>query len=221
MLHALAVFWAMRMPAPEALQPPVILQAALIAPEPLPMAPPEPPKEKPRVEPEQPKAKPKPQPRTRQEHALPQLVSPSDAPSPVSAPPQPPAPPEPVAIDAPPAPPARESSPAPAPVAASAPVAEPPPPAPPRFNAAYLQNPRPPYPAMSRRLGEVGRVVLRVMVEADGLPSRVEVRRSSGFPRLDDAALEAVKKWKFVPAKRGDEAVAGAVDVPIDFSLSS
>lgn len=207
-LHALALFLIGQHPV-EPLLVPAVLQASLIAPQPMPMAPPEPPKEVERVEPEPPKPIQRPQPK-RKEVALPQLVAAADAPSPVSAPAQPPAPPEPVAIDAAPV-----AAPAPAPVAA--PVLAPPPINPPRFNADYLQNPAPAYPALSRRMGEEGRVMLRVMVEADGLPSKVEIRTSSGFPRLDQAALEAVRKWKFVPARRGDEAVAAAVNVPLDF----
>jgi protein TonB len=90
---------------------------------------------------------------------------------------------------------------------------------PPRFNAAYLDNPAPYYPSQARRLGEEGRVLLRVLVSAAGHAQRVEVARSSGSPRLDDAAVEAVRRWRFVPAKRGSEAIAASVHVPIVFSL--
>lgn len=61
--------------------------------------------------------------------------------------------------------------------------------------------------------------MLRVQVEANGLPSKVEVRTSSGSERLDNAALEAVKRWKFVPAKQGEKAVPASVVVPITFNL--
>lgn len=88
-----------------------------------------------------------------------------------------------------------------------------------RFDAGYLQNPAPVYPAMSRRLGEEGRVMLRVFVESSGSPSKLEIRTSSGSSRLDQSALEAVRRWKFVPARRGDEAVAAWVVVPIVFNL--
>jgi protein TonB len=90
---------------------------------------------------------------------------------------------------------------------------------PPSFHADYLQNPAPAYPALSRRLGEEGRVLLRVYVDPDGLPARVELRTSSGFPRLDDVALDTVRRWKFVPAKQGERPVAAWVLVPIAFSL--
>jgi protein TonB len=90
-----------------------------------------------------------------------------------------------------------------------------------RFDANYLRNPAPAYPAMSRRLGEEGRVVLRVFVDIDGRPEQVELKNSSGFPRLDQAAEDAVRRWKFVPAKRGEEAVATWVAVPIVFNLKT
>src|SRR5690606_20794686 len=122
---------------------------------------------------------------------------------------------------APPAPAPVASAPA-APVVAPvvAPVAGAPAPAPlvePRYDAAYLRNPAPAYPRMSRRLGEHGRVVLRVRVEADGRPSHLEVQRSSGSLRLDKAALDAVRRWTFVAARRGDERIAAWVLVPMEF----
>lgn len=109
------------------------------------------------------------------------------------------------------------------------PPAEPAPPAPPapaaivgaRFDADYLHNPKPVYPSASRRLGEQGRVLLRVYVSAEGRAEKVEVKTSSGFQRLDQAAEDAVSRWRFVPAKRGDQAVAAWVQVPITFQLDS
>jgi protein TonB len=91
----------------------------------------------------------------------------------------------------------------------------------PRFDAAYLSNPPPAYPPLSRRLGEEGKVVLRVFVEPDGQPAQVEVRTSSGHARLDDAALGAVRRWRFVPARRGEAAVAAWVLVPLNFTLNT
>jgi|LNFM01.1.fsa_nt_gb periplasmic protein TonB len=93
--------------------------------------------------------------------------------------------------------------------------------APPRFDAEYLNNPPPQYPAVSRRLGEQGRVMLHVLVSAAGLPLEVRLRTSSGFERLDAAALETVKQWKFVAARQGDTAVSAWVLVPIAFSIRS
>ena len=116
--------------------------------------------------------------------------------------------------------------------AASAPaeiavVKEAPPPAPPapaaispaRFDADYLQNPPPAYPALSRRMGEEGKVVLRVFVEPTGRPSQIEIKTGSGSSRLDQAAQEAVWRWKFVSARRGDEVIGAWVLVPIVFNL--
>lgn len=72
---------------------------------------------------------------------------------------------------------------------------------------------------MSRRLGEKGRVLLRVFVSAAGRAERVEVKASSGFERLDFAARESVAGWRFVPARCGDEHVAAWVLVPISFVM--
>jgi protein TonB len=91
--------------------------------------------------------------------------------------------------------------------------------APPSFRAGYLRNPEPQYPSASRRLGEQGTVQLRVLVSADGHAAHVAVHRSSGFPRLDDAAAAAVRDWRFVPAKRGTTPVEAHVIVPIVFKL--
>jgi protein TonB len=88
-----------------------------------------------------------------------------------------------------------------------------------RYDADYLNNPAPGYPPLSRRLGEEGRVLLRVQVSADGKPVNVEMKRSSGFPRLDEAAIKAAAKWRFVPARQGDSALTSWVEVPIQFSL--
>lgn len=112
--------------------------------------------------------------------------------------------------------------PAPRPPVVAAPA--PPTPAPvvaAQYNAAYLNNPAPKYPPMSRRLGEEGKVLLRVKVTADGLASAVELEKSSNFERLDEAAKQAVARWRFVPARRGDEAIEASVIVPIVFRLDS
>lgn len=90
---------------------------------------------------------------------------------------------------------------------------------PPRFDAAYLDNPAPAYPALARRQREEGRVLLRVLVGADGRAERVEIALSSGSERLDRAAQDAVRRWRFVPARRGDEAVVAHVTVPVVFTL--
>ena len=90
-----------------------------------------------------------------------------------------------------------------------------------RFDADYLQNPKPVYPPISRRLGEQGKVVLRVRVSALGQSMQVDIKQSSGHPRLDEAALSAVEKWRFVPARQGSEAVEAVVLVPLHFTLDS
>ena len=91
----------------------------------------------------------------------------------------------------------------------------------PRFDVAYLNNPRPEYPRISRRMGEQGRVLLHVFVNAAGLAEKVEIRTSSGHARLDESAREAVRRWKFVPARQGDQPVSAWVLVPISFVLES
>ena len=92
---------------------------------------------------------------------------------------------------------------------------------PPAYGAAYLRNPAPPYPAAARRNGVQGTVMLKVVVARDGLPARVELEKSSGSMHLDSAALEAVKAWRFVPARRGNEPVEGIVTFPIVFRLEN
>jgi periplasmic protein TonB len=144
------------------------------------------------------------------------ITAPRETESPYVAPPPPPPAPlppveAPVAVAAPPeaAPPAPPAPPPPAPVT------------PPSFNADYLNNPPPAYPALSRRMGEEGRVVLRVYVSDQGLPGDIQVRTSSGHPRLDEAATATVRQWRFVPARRGKDPVGAWVLVPISFSLRS
>lgn len=129
------------------------------------------------------------------------------------------------ASDAPTAAPSEPERPAaatPSANAVSAPVPAPPnPPAvtQPSFNADYLQNPAPRYPPLARRMGQQGKVVLRVLVNPGGGPAQIELRTSSGSEALDEAALDAVRRWRFVPAKRGDQPVAAWVLVPITFTL--
>ena len=89
----------------------------------------------------------------------------------------------------------------------------------PKFDADYLNNPKPGYPSISRRLGEEGVVMLRVYVSAQGTPDQIQLLKSSGFARLDQAAQEAVARWRFVPARQGTIATAAWVQVPISFQL--
>jgi protein TonB len=92
---------------------------------------------------------------------------------------------------------------------------------PPLFNAAYLRNPAPAYPAAARRRGDQGTAMLKVLVDSEGAPLRIELDQSSGSRLLDGAALDAVKSWRFVPARRGAENVEGWVRVPVVFRLES
>ena len=89
----------------------------------------------------------------------------------------------------------------------------------PSSDADYLQNPRPPYPAISRRLNEQGKTTVRVLIGADGQPQRAEIAKSSGFTRLDEAAVTTVMRWRFVPGKRGGVAEAMWFNVPINWVL--
>jgi protein TonB len=121
-----------------------------------------------------------------------------------------------------PAPSADAGAPAAAPAAPPAPaVAAAPrePQSPPDFQAGYLRNPPPAYPAAARRNGEEGTVTLRVLVSADGAPREVALERSSGSSALDAAALATVRTWRFVPARRGAEALDAWVLVPVVFRL--
>lgn len=168
---------------------------------------PEPPPPLPKIEPPRPRPvmkRPIPEPRLQKAEPPPLLAVDSPAAGPVQV--------------------AAAPKPAQVPVVAAAPTATgsvPMPVQPPSFDAAYLRNPPPVYPATSRRRGEQGQVVLRVFVSADGAAERVEVRSSSGHERLDRAASEAVHQWRFVPARQGEKSVAAWVLVPILFSLES
>jgi protein TonB len=88
-----------------------------------------------------------------------------------------------------------------------------------RFNAGYLNNPTPPYPPQSRRRGEEGKVILRVLVSKEGFALQVEVDTSSGSNRLDESALNTVRMWRFIPASRGGVAIDSWVRVPVLFRL--
>ena len=81
----------------------------------------------------------------------------------------------------------------------------------------YLHRPNPVYPALSKRLREEGTVLLRVNLDAQGSVLDISIEKSSGFQRLDQAAHEAVKQWRFIPAKRGQEAMPSTALVPIEF----
>jgi len=163
--------------------------------------------------------KPVPQPKT-----PPPKVPPPPAPRPTPTPTPTAAKPEPAqtlaipeAVNTP-APAAAVAAPPPTPAPAPA-AAAPAEPSQPIFDAAYLEN-SVAYPPISKRMGEQGKVMLRVRVSPEGHAETVDLVTSSGFPRLDKAAVDAVKKWRFVPAKLGSQAVAATVKVPVNFTLN-
>lgn len=172
-----------------------VIEVALLAPPPPPklaLKPPEPPRPEPRPKT---KSQTKPAPRPLLEpQAEPEREAVAVAPTPMVAPPMPEAPPR-IAPE-----PALEG---------------------PRFNAAYLNNPPPAYPLAARRRGIDGRVLVRAEIQADGSCSRVELKAGSGSDLLDQAALEAVRKWRFVPARKGGQVVVAWVEVPITFKLEN
>ncbi len=189
-LHALAVLGLLSYePARKALLAAAPIMVELITPAKLEIKPLQPPTELPKPRPVA-KAAPLPL------EPAPVLAVPAEAPSHATAQPVP-------------------RAPSPRPVAAAEPSAI----TPPVFNADYLENPAPAYPALSRRLGEQGKVILRVLVNAAGTADEVQVRTTSGHARLDDAARDTVRRWKFAPARRGAEPVAAWVLIPISFRL--
>lgn len=150
---------------------------------------------------------------------------------PVLKTPSPPPPPQLAAIvdptPAPAAPVGVVDPPPPAPILAPVAVAPAPPPAPPAppkvelpsSDADYLQNPKPPYPPMSKRLGEQGKVEIRVLINVNGSADKAEISRSSGFERLDQSALSTVLRWRYVPGKRNGVPETMWFKVPINFVL--
>ncbi|WP_349922065.1 energy transducer TonB [Aeromonas veronii] len=86
---------------------------------------------------------------------------------------------------------------------------------------ARLKNPEPLYPQESRRRGEEGQVVLKVRVTREGTAESVEVERSSGYRRLDMIARRTVNRWRFIPARQNNVAVADWARVTIIFKLGS
>ena len=166
-----------------------------VPPSPVPPPPEPPPPEPPKPKPPKPKVTPKKAPKPTPRPVAPLPVE-TDSPTAMSVPPAPEVDDKPDPETGPPGAPRLPGPPGP-----------PAPPAPPQIvlpstKAAYLNNPRPPYPAMSKRLGETGTVVLRVLVGADGTAKDVRIHKSSGFERLDIAAQEAVRKWRFVPGTK-------------------
>lgn len=115
-----------------------------------------------------------------------------------------------------------ETAPAPAPAVVSAPAA--PVSAAPKTitsGVEYIQAPQPVYPPMSKRMGEQGKVILRILVSETGRPDQVQVQTSSGSARLDEAGRQAALRAVFKPHLEDGRAVAVYVIVPLNFQLAS
>jgi protein TonB len=208
--HAIAL-WALQAGfvrrAVEQVEPVAVMVELIERPQPQTAPAPEPPKPAPEPVP-QPKPRPKPTPKPVTRPAvepvpMPTLSPPateSEAPSlapPVSAP-----------VDAKPLKPAAPSA----------------PPAPPRIvlpssNASFLNNAPPPYPPLSNRLREQGRVVIYALIAVDGTAGQASIKTSSGYHRLDQAALQATLRWRYVPGTRDGVPEAMWFTIPIDFGL--
>lgn len=89
----------------------------------------------------------------------------------------------------------------------------------PSSDANYLNNPKQPYPPVSRRMGEQGKVVIRALIGADGVAQEATIQQSSGFDRLDQAALATALRWRYVPGKRAGVAETMWFNVPFLFVL--
>ena len=89
------------------------------------------------------------------------------------------------------------------------------------YKAAYLQNPKPPYPLLAFKMRVEGKVVVLAEVLADGKAGQVSLAQSSGNELLDQSALETVKNWKFTPARKDGVIITQAVRIPIIFSLKN
>lgn len=89
----------------------------------------------------------------------------------------------------------------------------------PSTDAEYLRNPKPVYPALSKRLNEQGTAIHSVLIAADGQPVSAKLVKSSGFDRLDKAAYDAVMQWRYVPGKRQGVPEAMTFNVPIKWVL--
>ncbi|WP_374087305.1 energy transducer TonB [Methylomicrobium lacus] len=216
LLHAALIAYLHRPDEPETPAKPQVMDVALLA------APaPQPAKPVPSAPPVVP---PKPQPKPVKPKKAP--VTPKKtqvAPKPVRAPTPTP---EPAPAAKPEAAAPRQTSPAPPVSAPPRPAVTPSAPQPKtetfteaNYKANYKSNPKPEYPRLARSRGWQGKVLLRVQVTADGHAASVQVQQSSGHEILDEAAVEAVKNWTFIPAKRGDTPVASTVTVPMPFKL--
>ncbi|NUO10393.1 MAG: energy transducer TonB [Candidatus Brocadia sp.] len=83
----------------------------------------------------------------------------------------------------------------------------------------YFQNRPPEYPQLAKQMRQEGLVILRVEVDQKGMPVKVEVEQSSGYQLLDQAALKAVRHWRFQPERIGNSPVKSMVAIPVRFRL--
>lgn len=210
-----AALWQKQEPLPDELPtisgvliqaPPAnVVQAPAAVQEPIPPKP-EPPEEPKPVEPPKPEPKPEPKP------VEPPKPKPKPKPQPEKAITPPPPAPQPQAAEPPP--------PTPAPTKAKANSQEGAPVTAPHVDAHQHQNPAPAYPRLSRRRGEEGTVLLELLVLKNGRVEEVKVKESSGYPRLDKSAIDAVRRWKYNPATRGGEPIDYRYLQPVTFSLN-
>lgn len=138
-------------------------------------------------------------------------AAPSPAPTPAAyvVPPEPPEPSPPMVTQAPPPPPAPPAQPAPVPQPKTVPATA----------VEYVQAPSPTYPAASRRLNESGLVLVRVEIDTEGRARQVQLARSSGFARLDDAALASVRAARFKSYTENGHPLVVWTTVPLVFEL--
>ena len=88
-------------------------------------------------------------------------------------------------------------------------------------DVAYLHSPKPDYPPAARRRGQEGTVVIRTLVNTEGVPGQARIIGPSGIDDLDQSALLAVQRWRFAPARAGSKAIEHWVDIPVTFRLAA
>lgn len=217
LLHVCGWLWFQQpREQPVPVVPPRVVQLMLVSPAPPPVPPPA------IVQPPPPVTEPPP-PVIEAQAPLPEPVpkpkpKPRPKPKPAKAKPKPPAPPTPIEIA--PVNPAPPVATAPATVAPPAPVTEPVV-EPASTRATSRRNPKPDYPTLAKRRGWEGKVLLEVEVLSDGMPGELRVSSSSGREVLDNAALEAVKRWMFEPARRADVPITSTLTLSIVFKLEN
>ena len=87
------------------------------------------------------------------------------------------------------------------------------------MNVRYARVVKPKYPEQAREQGWEGTTILKVLVDPAGRSEQVRVHRTSGFDVLDDAAMNALRRWEFHPAHHGQKSVESWVNIPVVFKL--